>query len=63
MASDRGLLVVGTFRDETTRRVQEAAAAAGVVPELVGRCDDAIGALAEGVPLAILLRMDASGAA
>lgn len=63
MALDRGLLVVGTFRDETTRRVQQAAAAAGVVPELVGRCDDAIGVLGEGGPLAILLRMDAPGAA
>lgn len=63
MAADRCLLVVGAYRDETTRRVQEAASAAGVAPEFVTRCDEAIPALAQGVPLAILLRMDAPGAA
>jgi Tfp pilus assembly protein PilZ len=62
MESDRSLLVVGPFRDDTTRRIKEAAAAIDVPVANLERCEEIAGALAEGLPLAIVLRMDAHGA-
>lgn len=60
--AQRNLVVVGGFRDETCRRVAEGATAAGVVPEFHARCEDARAPLGESDPLAIVVRMDASGA-
>ena len=60
--SDRSLLVVGPFREEATHCIQEAAAAVGVAVAQVGRCEDIVAAVAEALPLAIVLRMDAHGA-
>jgi len=60
--SNRSLMVVGTFRDDTARRIREAAASVGVATTSVARCEDAPAALAEADPIAILLRTDAEGA-
>jgi Tfp pilus assembly protein PilZ len=62
MESDRALLVVGPFRDETTSRIREAATAVDVPVAILGRCEEIAGALAEALPFAIVLRMDAHGA-
>ncbi len=61
--SDRSLFVVGPFRDESMRRIQEAAGSVGAPVAIVGRCEEIADALADAVPLALLLRMDAHGAA
>jgi Tfp pilus assembly protein PilZ len=62
--ADRSLVVVGSFRDEALRCVNEAASSVGAATAFVARCDEAPGALAEVTdPLAIVIRMDAEGAA
>jgi hypothetical protein len=59
----RALLVVGSFREDTARRIQDAAGVVSVPTTLVSNCDHVPAALASAEPLAILLRMDSSGAA
>jgi hypothetical protein len=59
----RSVLVVGTFREETSQRVREASAAAGVTAEFHARCEDAVAPLGVASPLAVVVRMDAPGAA
>jgi len=54
--------VVG-FREDGARRIHEAAASVGAPAAFVPRCEDAIQALADVQPLAIVLRLDAPGAA
>jgi hypothetical protein len=56
-------LVVGGFRNETLRRIQEGAAAASVAVETVDLCEDLPAALGGAAPFAIVLRVDAAGAA
>jgi Tfp pilus assembly protein PilZ len=58
----RPLLVVGSLREESTQRVQEAAAAAGVVAQFQARIDEAKAAITAADPLAVAVRMDAPGA-
>jgi DNA-binding response OmpR family regulator/Tfp pilus assembly protein PilZ len=60
---ERSLVVVGPFREETIRRIQDAAAEVNVRADMVGRCEETGEALAKVQPLAIILRMDAPGAA
>ena len=61
---DRSLILVGAFGDDATRSVRDAAATVGVATAVVGRCEEAPAALAAAVePLAIVLQMDAEGAA
>jgi len=61
---DRSLLLVGAFGEDALRCVREAAATVGVATAVVGRCEEAPAALAAAVePLALVLQMDAGGAA
>jgi hypothetical protein len=60
--AQRNLVVAGSFRDETCRRVTEGSAAAGVQPDFHPRCDAAREAMSGADPLAIVVRMDAPGA-
>lgn len=61
---DRSLVLVGSFRDEAVRCVKEAASSVGAATAFVALCEDAPGALADVTdPLAIVIRMDAEGAA
>jgi Tfp pilus assembly protein PilZ len=62
--ADRSLVLVGAFGDEARACVKEAATSVGVATAFVDRCEEAPAALAE-LPetLAIVLRMDAEGAA
>jgi len=59
----RSVLIVGSFREETSQRVREAAAAAGVTAEFLGRCEEAKAPISGSSPLAVVVRMDAPGAA
>jgi Tfp pilus assembly protein PilZ len=62
--ADRSLVLVGTFRDEAVRCVREASASVGCTPAIVTRHEEAAGALAEVTdPIAVVVRMDAEGAA
>ncbi len=56
-------MVVGSFHDEAMRRFQLAAADVGLEVQLVDRCSGIAEALSNTRPLAIVLRMDAQGAA
>ena len=56
-------MVVGSFHDEAMRRFHLAAADVGIVVQLVDRCSGLAEALSKARPLAIVLRMDAQGAA
>jgi Tfp pilus assembly protein PilZ len=60
--AERSLLVVGSFREETTRRISDAAGSVGATAVFVDACEAAPIALADAEPLAILIRMDAPGA-
>jgi Tfp pilus assembly protein PilZ len=57
------VLVVGSYREETSQRVREAATAAGVTAEFFSRSEDAVAPLRVASPLAVVVRMDAPGAA
>jgi Tfp pilus assembly protein PilZ len=59
----RSILIVGTFRDETVGRIREAASAASVEPVFSPTCDQATASIAGASVTAVLLRMDAPGAA
>jgi len=59
---DRPLFVVGPFREDTGRRIHDAAGSMGVPVATVGRCEELADALSDVTPLAIVLRMDAHGA-
>jgi Tfp pilus assembly protein PilZ len=59
----RSVLVVGSFREETAQRVREAAAFAGTTAEFHTQCADAVAPLGDPGPLAVVVRMDAPGAA
>jgi hypothetical protein len=59
----RSLLVVGSFPDDTMRRVQDASAAVSINAGFVGSCEELPTVLANADPHAILVRMDAQGAA
>jgi hypothetical protein len=61
--TNRALLVVGSFREDTARRIQDAAGAVSVPTTMVTRSDDVPAELGNADPLAILARMDAPGAA
>ena len=62
--ADRSLILVGAFRDDAMRCVRDAAATVGVASAVVGRCEEAPAALAAAVePLAVVVQMDAEGAA
>jgi hypothetical protein len=61
--AQRSLLVVGAFREDTTRRIHEAAATLSVPSVVVSQCDQLPGALGSTDPVAIVLRMDSDGAA
>jgi Tfp pilus assembly protein PilZ len=61
--ASRSLLVVGSFNEETSKRIQEAAAAVSLTPSFVGLCEQMPPVLADAEPQAILVRMDAEGAA
>jgi Tfp pilus assembly protein PilZ len=61
--ANRALLVVGSFNEETSKRIQEAAAAVSLAPSFVGLCEQMPPALADAEPQAIVVRMDAQGAA
>ncbi|MDP9150456.1 MAG: hypothetical protein M3O36_11020, partial [Myxococcota bacterium] len=63
MTAERSLVVVGTFADEVHRHIEDAANEVGLSTAFVARCDDAPLALAGVDAVAIILRMDASGAA
>jgi hypothetical protein len=56
-------MIVGSFHDEAMRRFHLAAADVGLEVQLVDRCSGVAEALSKSRPLAILLRMDAQGAA
>ncbi len=56
-------MVVGSFLDEAVRRFHAAAADVGVEVQIVERCSGMADALSNTRPLAIVLRMDAPGAA
>ena len=61
---DRSLLLVGALGEDALRCVRDAAATVGVGTTAIGRCDEAPAALAAAAePLAIVLQMDAEGAA
>jgi Tfp pilus assembly protein PilZ/CheY-like chemotaxis protein len=61
---NRSLIVVGAFREEAKRHVQEAASAVGVATSFVNRYEEAPAALAEvAEPVAVVWPMDAEGAA
>ena len=61
---DTSLVLVGTFRDDAMRCVEEVAASVGISTAFVGRCEEAPQVLAEAPePLAIVVQMDAEGAA
>jgi Tfp pilus assembly protein PilZ len=61
---DRSLILVGAFRDDARRSVQEAASSVGVATVFVDQCEDAPEALAAvAEPLAVVVPMDAEGAA
>ena len=59
----RSVLVVGSFREETAQRVREAAAFAGTTAAFHTKCEDAAAPLGDLSPLAVVVRMDAPGAA
>ena len=59
----RSLVVVGSFRDDTARRIQEGAASLSVPSVVVSQCDQLVSELGNTDPVAILLRMDSPGAA
>ncbi len=61
--ADRSLLVVGSFPDDTMKRVQDASAAVSIKAGFVGKCEELPAVLANADPHAILVRMDAQGAA
>lgn len=62
--ADRSLILVGAFREDALRCVRDAAGHVGIGTAVVARCDDAPSALAAAVePLAVVLQMDAEGAA
>jgi len=60
--SDRVLVVVGPFGEETTYRIHNVAAAVGAQIAIVGQCEEIVGALQDVQPLAFLIRMNALGA-
>jgi len=60
---DRALLAFGSFADEATKRIQEAAEAVSIGTGFVTRCEDIAPVLADADPHVILVRMDAPGAA
>jgi Tfp pilus assembly protein PilZ len=61
--ASRSLLVVGSFNEETSKRIHEAAAAVSLTPSFVGLCEQMPPVLADAEPQAILVRMEAEGAA
>ncbi len=61
--ASRSLLVVGSFREDTTRRIQEAAGSLSLPSVMVSQCEELPGALGNVDPVAILLQMDSPGAA
>jgi ActR/RegA family two-component response regulator/Tfp pilus assembly protein PilZ len=62
MSPQRSLLVVG-FKEDAARRLREAAAAVGIDSSVVEHTEGMTAALDEAQPLAIVVRIDASGAA
>jgi Tfp pilus assembly protein PilZ len=61
--ADRSVVLVGAFRDDALRCVDEAAASVGLATAIVNRCDEAPARLADAPePLAIVVKMDAEGA-
>jgi CheY-like chemotaxis protein len=61
---ERSLILVGTFRQEAVQSVMDAALSVGVATAFVARCDDMPETLAQTPePLAILLQINAEGAA
>ncbi len=61
--ADRSLVVVGAFADDVHRRIEEAASEVGLSTAFVARCEDTPLALASVDAVAIVLRLDAPGAA
>jgi hypothetical protein len=61
--AQRSLLVIGSFREDTARRIQEAAGTLGVPSVMMSQCDQLPAELGKTDPVAILLRMDSAGAA
>jgi Tfp pilus assembly protein PilZ len=62
VAAGRRLVVVGAFRDDTIRTVEEAMTTLAIPATFVTRCEDSGAALADTEPLAIVVRMDAPNA-
>jgi Tfp pilus assembly protein PilZ len=61
--ANRAILAIGSFSDDTAKRIQEAAAAVSVSAGFVGRCEEIAPVLVDAEPQAILVRMDSPGAA
>lgn len=61
--AQRSLLVVGSFRDDATARIEEAVGTVAVPSVTVSHCERLLGSLDATDPVAILLRMDSPGAA
>jgi DNA-binding response OmpR family regulator/Tfp pilus assembly protein PilZ len=61
-SAEHPLVVVGV-RDDAARRIQEASADVGVPVAVAANLDDIVSALAGVEPLAVVLRLDAKGAA
>jgi len=62
VSDGRNLAVFGAFRDDTVRRLRDAAASVGVATSVVERCEHAPAVLADLDPLAIVLNMASPGA-
>src|SRR5271165_7095543 len=61
--ANRSLLAFGSFADDMVKRIQEAAEAVSIGTGFVSRFEDIAPILADSDPHAILVRMDAPGAA
>jgi Tfp pilus assembly protein PilZ len=62
-SANRSLLAIGAFTDDATRRIEEAAEAVSIEVGFVSRCEEIAPVLAKAEPHAILVLMDAPGAA